>query len=203
MIKAEAVETLKSGLSGASKVLGEELQEWFRQKYLMQKHPIKDKIYMVPSMIPSGKIYMAINDNKNLPKRGYYDVFPIVFHTETVPYKNVDNMLFGINLNYFNSTQRAIFIDGAITFFGRYIEENNKRIEKGDLSQFSVEGMTEFLKGYISSMGLNVSKKSDAFIWSKLRSGTVIPIDYEDWKWIPLLIPFGVVGKSVSEIQSN
>jgi hypothetical protein len=158
---------------------------------------------MVPSLIPKGKIYFAVNDNKTLPKRGYYDVFPIVFHTEMVPYKNVDNMLFGINLNFFNSTQRAIFIDGAINFFYRYIEENNTRIEKGDLSQFSVEGMTDFLKGYISSMGLNVSKKNDIFVWSKFRSGSVIPIDYEDWKWIPLLIPFGMVGKSVSEIQSN
>jgi hypothetical protein len=202
-MKAEEIETLKGGLSEAQKVLGEELQEWFRQKYLLQKHPIKDKIYMVPSLIPKGKIYFAVNDNKTLPKRGYYDVFPIVFHTEMVPYKNVDNMLFGINLNFFNSTQRAIFIDGAINFFSRYIEENNTRIEKGDLSQFSVEGMTDFLKGYISSMGLNVSKKNDIFVWSKFRSGSVIPIDYEDWKWIPLLIPFGMVGKSVSEIQSN
>jgi hypothetical protein len=202
-MKAEAIETLKGGLSEAQKVLGEELQEWFRQKYLLQKHPIKDKIYMVPSLIPKGKIYFAVNDNKTLPKRGYYDVFPIVFHTEMVPYKNVDNMLFGINLNFFNSTQRAIFIDGAINFFYRYIEENNTRIEKGDLSQFSVEGMNEFLKGYISTMGLNVSRKRDTFIWSKFKAGSVIPIDYEDWKWIPLLVPFGIVGKSISEIQSN
>lgn len=202
-MKAEAIETLKGGLSEARKILGEDLQEWFRQKYLVQKHPIKDKIYTIPSLIPSGKIYFAVNDNKNIPRKGYYDVFPIVFHTESVPFRNVDTMLFGINLNYFNSTQRAVFIDATISFFDRYIEENNKRIEKGDLSQYSVEGMTDFLKGYISSMGLNVSKKRDTYIWSKFRAGSVLPIDFEDWKWLPLLIPFGIVGKSVSEIQSN
>jgi hypothetical protein len=33
--------------------------------------------------------------------------------------------------------------------------------------------------------------------------GSVIPIDYEDWKWLPLLVPFGILGnKSISEIQS-
>lgn len=201
-MKTEATDTLKKGLSEARKVLGEEVQEWFRQKYLSQKHPIKDKIYMIPSLIPTGKIYFAVNDNKNMPKKGYYDVFPIVFHTDSIPYKNVDQMVFGINLNYFNSTQRAIFIDAVSNYFERYIEENKKRLETGDLSQYSVEGMSDFLKGYISSMGLNVNKRKDVFIWSKLRNGTVIPIDYEDWKWIPLLIPFGIVGKSVSEIQS-
>ena len=201
-MKTEATDTLKKGLAEARKVLGEDVQEWFRQKYLLQKHPINDKIYMIPSLIPTGKIYFAVNDNKNMPKKGYYDVFPIVFHTDSILYKNVDQMVLGINLNYFNSTQRAIFIDAALNYFERYIEENKKRLETGDLSQFSVEGMTDFLKGYISSMGLNVSKRKDFYIWSKLRNGTVIPIDYEDWKWIPLLIPFGVVGKSVSEIQS-
>lgn len=202
-MKAEAIDMLQGGLSGAKKVLGEEVQEWFRQKYLLQKHPIKDKIYAMPSYIPSGKIYFAVNETKFTPKRGYYDIFPIVFHTDIVPFKNTDTMLFGINLNYYNSIQRAMFIDGATTIFSRYIEENTRRIEKGDLSQFSVEGMNEFLKGYISNMGLNVSRKRDTFIWSKFKAGSVIPIDYEDWKWIPLLVPFGIVGKSVSEIQSN
>ena len=202
-MKTEALDTLKLGLSEARKTLGEDLQEWFRKKYLLQKLPIKDKIYMVPSLIPTGKIYFAVNDNKTIPKGGYYDVFPIVFHTESISYKTIDRMMFGINLNYFNSTQRAIFVDAVFNYFERYIEENKKRLETGDLSQFSVDGMTDFLKGYISSMGLNVSKKNDIFVWSKFRSGSVIPIDYEDWKWIPLLIPFGMVGKSVSEIQSN
>lgn len=202
-MKAEAIETLKGGLSEARKVLGEEVQEWFRQKYLLQKNPIKDKTYMVPSLIPKGKIYFAVNETKYTPKRGFYDVFPIVFHVESIPYKNVDTMLFGINLNFYNSIQRAIFIDGIISFFDRYIEENNKRIETGDLSQYSFDGVNDFLKGYISSMGLNISRKRDTYIWSKFKPGSVLPIDYEDWKWLPLLIPFGIVGKSVSEIQSN
>lgn len=202
-MKAEAIETLKGGLSEARKVLGEEVQEWFRQKYLLQKQPIKDKTYMIPSLIPTGKIYFAVNETKYMPKRGYYDVFPIVFHTDSIPFKNVDTMLFGINLNFYNSIQRAMFIDGAISFFHGAIEENNKRIEKGDLSQYSVDGMNDFLKGYISSMGLNVTKKTDKYIWSKFKPASVLPIDYEDWKWLPLLIPFGIVGKGISEIQSN
>jgi hypothetical protein len=112
-------------------------------------------------------------------------------------------MLFGLNLNYWNSSNRAMFVDAINNFYQRYIDENKTRLEKSDLSQFSMEGLNEFVKGYIGNMGLNVTKTRESYIWSKLRMGSVIPIDYEDWKWLPLLVPFGILGnKSISEIQS-
>ena len=202
-MNTEAITTLKKGLIEARKELGEELQEWFRQKYFMQTRPLKERVYTQASSIPKGKIYFAINDNKSVPKKGYYDVYPIVFHLEAVPYKNVDMMLFGLNLNYWNSSNRAMFVDAINNFYQRYIDENKTRLEKSDLSQFSMEGLNEFVKGYIGNMGLNVTKTRESYIWSKLRMGSVIPIDYEDWKWLPLLVPFGILGnKSISEIQS-
>ncbi len=200
----DAINTLKKGLSEARKELGEELQEWFRQKYFMQTHPLKERIYTQASSIPKGKIYFAINDNKTKPTKGYFDVYPIVFHLEAVPYKNVDMMLFGLNLNYWNSSHRAMFIDAISSFFQRYIDENKERLGRSDFSQYSMEGLNEFVKGYIGNMGLNVTKTRESYIWSKLRASSVVPIDYEDWKWLPLLVPFGVMGsKSLSQIQSQ
>jgi hypothetical protein len=202
-MKIEAINTLKGGLIEARKELGEELQEWFRQKYFTKSRPTKDRVYTQASSIPKGKIYFAINDNKTVPKKGYYDVYPIVFHLEAVPYKNVDQMLFGLNLNYWNSSQRAMFIDAIAHFFQRYIDENHKRLENSDYTQMSMDGLNDFVKGYIGNMGLNVSKTRETYVWSKLRITSVVPIDYEDWKWLPLLVPFGVIGdKSLSQIQS-
>jgi hypothetical protein len=36
-----------------------------------------------------------------------------------------------------------------------------------------------------------------------LELSTVLPKDYEDWNWLPLLTPTGVNGQSLSKIQSN
>ena len=43
-MKIEAINTLKGGLIEARKELGEELQEWFRQKYFTKSCPTKDRV---------------------------------------------------------------------------------------------------------------------------------------------------------------
>jgi hypothetical protein len=199
----EAVDTLKLGYKEAREVLGEEVQEWFRQKYLLQKTPIKDKIYTSPSFIPKGKIYFGVYDFNGKSKKGFYDVYPIVFHIDSTVYKNIDSKLGGINLNYYDNVKRAVFIDAVSTFFVNYIEENKKRLEVQDLMQYSVDGMNDFLNGYIGEMGFRYKKNLESYIWSQFRPTTVLPIDYEDWKWLPLLTPTGVNGQSLSKIQSN
>lgn len=201
-MKTESVDILKAGTAEASKILGTDVQEWFRQKYLLQSKPIEDKIYTIPSLIPKAKIYFGIYDIKNKPKEKHYDVFPIIFHIDMIPYKNVDNLMIGVNLNYFNSIKRAIFIDSALNFFQRYIEENKKRLLNGDLSQFSADGVNDFLNEYISNIGISIKDKKETYIWSSFRPGSVLPIDYDDWKWLPLLIPSGVMNGSLSKIQS-
>lgn len=198
----EAVDTLKLGPKEAREVLGEEVQEWFRQKYFLQKQPIEDKLYTVPSLIPKGKIYFGIYDYKEKPKKGFFDVFPLIFNVSSSPYKNIDFKLNGINLNYYDNVKRAVFIDAVSTFFQNYIEENKKRLEVKDLTQYSVDGMDSFLNGYIGDIGFKYKKNNETYIWSQFRVGTVLPIDYEDWKWLPLLVPTGVSGKPLSTIQS-
>lgn len=199
----EAVDTLKKGYKEAREVLGEEVQEWFRQKYLLQTIPIEDKVYTVPSLIPKGKIYFGIYDFKGKPEKGFYDVMPLIFHIDTVPYKNVDFRLGGLNLNYYDNVKRAVFIDAVSTFFQNYIKENKKRLEVKDLTQFSVDGMNDFLNGYIGELGFRYRKNRESYIWSKFRPSTVLPIDYADWKWLPLLTPTGVSGQPLSKIQSS
>lgn len=201
-MKTEAVDTLKAGRIEANKTLGMDVQEWFRQKYLMQRQPIEERIYTASADVPSGKIYFGMYDVKGMPKIGYYDNFPIIFHIETMAHKNVDSKLIGVNLNLYDSVKRAIFIDSLSTYFERYIEENKKRLLKKDFSQFSFGGVNEFLNGYISNIGISTKNKKQAFVWSQFRQSTVLPIDYNDWKWLPLLVPTGIVGMSLSKIQS-
>ena len=154
-MKTEAVDTLKKGRIEANKTLGMDVQEWFRQKYLMQKQAIEERIYTASTDVPSGKIYFGMYDVKGIPKTGYYDNFPIIFHIETMPHKNVDSKLIGVNLNLYDSVKRSIFIDSISTYFERYIEENKKRLSKEDFSQFSSGGVNEFLNGYISNRCIN------------------------------------------------
>jgi hypothetical protein len=201
-MKSEAVDMLKLGRIEANKVLGMDVQEWFRQKYILQRQPIEERIYTTSDAVLPGKIYFGVYDTKPTDKIQYYDNFPIVFHIETYPHKTIDNKLIGVNLNYYDSVKRAIFIDSISTFFERYIEENKKRLLIKDFSQFSFGEINDFLKGYISNIGISTKHKKQAFLWSKFRPTSVLPIDYNDWKWLPLLVPTGVVGLPLSKIQS-
>lgn len=201
-MKEDAQLALRGGLHEARKTLGYEVQEWFYQKYLKQSIPRTGQTYMQASSVPVGKIYFGMYDAPGNNKKGYWDLMPIIFHIDAVQYKNTDRIMIGLNLNYMNPINRAQFIDSISTYFERYITENSNRLEKGDYSQYSVSGVTEFLNGYIRSLGLSVSKTQENYIWSNFRLGTVVPIDYEDWKMLPLLVPGGVQGKPLSQIHN-
>lgn len=201
-MKNDAQMALRAGLSEARKELGLEVQEWFNQKYLRRGFDAGEQVFTQAAAIPTGRIYMGVYDAPGNNKKGYWDVYPIIFHIDTMPFNDTDRLLIGINLNYFDSIQRAQFLDSVSTYFSRYIEENKQRLEKGDISQYSFGGMTEFLNGYIKGLGLKVSKANEVYIWSRFRAYSVVPIDYDDWKYLPLLVPFGVLGKPLSEIHN-
>jgi hypothetical protein len=148
-----------------------------------------------------GKIYIFRYNPKStngIEKNGFINRMPILLVFEVRKYKDLNNVLYGVDLIATPPDERAKILERIYDYSKETIESNIEMSKKSgsqlpiNLSGDNVKGLLQGT-GYAGSLnGFTVSSISDPYI-----------VDYADWVKIPYLSMALIQGSSPNEIYNQ